>query len=477
MNIALHWIQWIVETVVFSYAVFIISSYWLLTIFSSIALRQYLQKNQNADFLPILSSPITPSVSILAPAYNEENTIVENVRSLLSLHYVDMELIVINDGSKDNTLEKLMKEYDLESIPFLVNYQIDCKPIKALYKSKNPAFSKLTVVDKINGGKADALNAGINVSDKKLFTTIDVDCIIEYDGLLKMVKPFLEQTEKRVIAVGGVVRIANSCQIEDGRIKEVEVPENLIPRIQVIEYLRAFILGRMAWSKMNGLLLISGAFGMFDREIALKAGGYNHHTVGEDMELVVRMRRYMHENKMGKYKVDFIPDPLCWTEVPGNIKILSRQRNRWTRGTIDTLQMHKRMFFNYKYGILGLFSFPYWVFCEWFAPFFEILGLIYLIVLLIFTNVNMLYLIILFVFGYCQAIVFSMYAIFADEISYHRYNKKSDIIKLIFTGLLEPIIYHPMTVWWALRGNYDYFIKNKKDWGAMPRAGFKKKSV
>lgn len=189
---------------------------------------------------------------------------------------------------------------------------------------------------------------------------IDVDCIVQEDALLKLAKPYLEE-KYQVIATGGVVRIANSCKVEDGKLVEVNMPKNLWPRFQVLEYIRAFLMGRMAWSRLNGLLIISGAMGLFDKNIVIKVGGYDDSTVGEDMELVVRMRRYMYEQDR-RFKVVYIPDPLCWTEAPGDLQILGRQRNRWTRGTIETLWMHKDLFFNPRYGILGMLSYPYWFF-------------------------------------------------------------------------------------------------------------------
>jgi len=475
MDAFVTFMQHFLEIGFFVYSISMFSSYIILAFFSAIALSHYIKKNKYTDLNPILTSPLAPSLSILAPAYNEGKNIVENARSLMSLHYVDLEIIIVNDGSKDDTLQRMVEEYQMVPVDFAVNYQIECKPIKAVYKSTNPAFSKLMLVDKENGGKADALNAAINVSTKKLFTTIDVDCVIEFDGLLKMVKPFLEETDKRVIASGGVVRVANSCEIENGRIKNVELPHDMLPRFQVLEYFRSFILGRMAWGKLNGLLLISGAFGMFDREIATRSGGYNRNTVGEDMELVVRMRRYMHDNDMGPYLVSFIPDPLCWTEVPSSVKILGRQRNRWTRGTIDTLRLHRVMFFNPRYGRLGIISFPYWVFFEWLAPYVESLGYVYFLFLLALGQINFLFFATLFVFVYSFSVMFSMYAILNEEITYYQYKRKSDIVKLILTAMIEPLFYHPLVVWWGIRGNYDYFLKGKSDWGEMTRTGLSTK--
>jgi cellulose synthase/poly-beta-1,6-N-acetylglucosamine synthase-like glycosyltransferase len=320
---------------IFAYSSLLLLSYLFIGFFSIGETRNYMRKNSFTDFRILASSVHAPTVSILAPAYNEGLTIVENVRSLLSIYYTNLEVIVINDGSKDDCLQKMIQAYDLEKVDYFVDYKIETKPVRGVYKSRNSIHHKLLVVDKVNGGKADALNVGINVSSNDLLVCIDVDCILEQDALLKMVKPFLEETSEKVIASGGVVRIANSCEIEDGKLVKVRLAEDYLPRMQILEYIRAFILGRMAWSRLNGLMLISGAFGAFDKEIAIKAGGYDHNTVGEDMELVVRMRRYM-EERNEKYRVTYIPDPLCWTEAPNSFNILGRQRNRWTRGTIET---------------------------------------------------------------------------------------------------------------------------------------------
>ena len=224
---------------------------------------------------------------------------------------------------------------------------------KGIYKSANPAFDKLIVVDKENGGKADALNMGINISKNKYVACIDVDCLLLEDALQKMIKPFLEATDAKVIAAGGVIRIANSCLVKDGKLLDINFPEKWLEQGQILEYLRAFLLSRMAWGRLNGLLIISGAFGIFDKKIAIEVGGYDTNTVGEDMEIIVRMRRYMEELQQ-KYKVAYIPDPLCWTEAPDNYKTFISQRNRWTRGTIETLKKHRKIGFNPKYRFLGL---------------------------------------------------------------------------------------------------------------------------
>ncbi len=474
MDIILKILLYIIEVGLFAYTLILFSFYIVLALFSAIAMRYYLRKNSYVDFEVILSSPITPSVSVIAPCYNESRSIVENIRSLLSIHYNNFDVIIVNDGSSDDSLQKMIEAYSLIKVDFAFEQYIATQEVRGIYKSLNKSYSKLIVVDKVNGGKADALNAGINISNKSYFAAIDVDSIIEEDALLRMIKPFLEESNGvRTIATGGVIRVANSCVIENGKILEVKVPEKFLSRVQVLEYTRSFLMGRMAWSKLNGLLLISGAFGIFDREIVLKSGGYNKKTVGEDMELVFRMRRYMIEHKL-LHRVVYIPDPLCWTEVPSDLKTFGKQRNRWTRGLIETLKLHKKIAFNPKYGKMGTLGYPFWFFFEWLAPFVEVIGIIYFIIIAILGLVNWVYFAILLAFVYFFAVSFSFWAILYEESSFPRYKRKRDMIKLMITSLFEPFLYHPLTVFYALKGNFDA-IRGKKGWGKMERKGFEKK--
>ncbi|MHB1922691.1 MAG: glycosyltransferase family 2 protein [Chitinophagaceae bacterium] len=455
------------------YSVTLVFFYLFIGIYSIGETRNYLHKNSFVDYNLMASSPQAPTISIIAPAYNEGPNIVENVRSLLSVYYKNLELIVVNDGSKDDSLSLLIEAYHLKKIPFFIDQQIPTKTVRGVYKSTHPIYDKLVVVDKENGGKADALNVGINIASNKYITCIDVDCILEQDALLKMAKPFLEETKARVIASGGVIRIANSCTIEAGRLTKVRLPEQFLPRIQTLEYIRAFLLGRMAWSRLNGLLLISGAFGAFDREIVIKAGGYNPHTVGEDMELVVRMRIYMEDHGL-PYKVTYIPDPLCWTEAPASFRILGRQRNRWTRGTFETLNLHRKLFFNRKYGLLGMLSYPYWFFFEYLAPIVEFLGMIFFVLFSICGNINWSNFLILLAFIIAFGYLYSSFAVLMEVMTYNQYKRKRDVIRLLVTSLLEPFIFHPFIVWSAIRGNID-LINKKSSWGEMNRQGFARK--
>ncbi|WP_426327689.1 glycosyltransferase [Pedobacter sp. R-06] len=458
-----------------TYSLLLLSCYIFIAAFSIGEIRNYLRKNSFTDYGVLAGSRQAPSISILAPAYNEGANIIENVRSLLSINYTNLEVIIINDGSKDDSLSKLIEVYDLYKADFFVNGQIETKEVRGVYRSRKIVYRKLIVVDKQNGGKADALNVGINVSSNDYIVCIDVDCILEQDAILKLAKPFLENTKKRVIATGGVIRIANSCIVENGRLLKVRLPRQFLPRVQTLEYIRAFLLGRMAWSRLNGLLLISGAFGAFDKEIVVKCGGYNHKTVGEDMELVVRMRRYMEEKGIA-HKVSFIPDPLCWTEAPSTFKILGRQRNRWTRGTIETLQMHKVMFFNPKYRLLGMISYPYWFFFEFLAPLVEFFGFIAFIVFAGFGLIQWSFFLGLLLFIFSFGFLYSVFAILMEVLTYNQYKTNRNLLLLILTAFLEPLIFHPFVVWSAIKGNID-LLRKKNSWGEMTRKGFTKEKV
>jgi len=461
----------IIHYLFFSYAFLAIFSYVVLSIISAFETIDYFKKNSFVNYKKILSSNIAPSISIIAPAYNESLNIVENVRSLLSNHYANYDVIIVNDGSKDNSLELLIKAYDLVKINYLINPQLKTQPLrKGVFKSTNPAFEKLIVVDKENGGKADALNMGLNISNSKYVACIDVDCLLLEDALQKMVKPFLEVTDKKVVATGGVIRIANNSIIKEGKLMEVNLPNKLIERAQILEYLRSFLLGRMAWSRLNGLLVISGAFGMFHKKIAIEIGGYDTSTVGEDMEIIVRMRRHLEEQKVN-YKVAYIPDPLCWTEAPDNYKTFVSQRNRWTRGTIEVLRKHRKLAFNPNYRNLGLLSYPYWLIFERLAPVVEVIGIIYFGILLALREVKWDYALAFFILAYLFTTLLSLGAIYSEELTYHQYKKKGTGFKLILISLLEPFVLHPFVLYAAVRGNLDYFFNKKKKWGEMTRKG------
>ncbi len=354
------------EIFMFYYATVLMFSYAVMVVLSILEIRKYMKRKSYSDLRSILTSPYAPGITVIAPAYNEGQTIINNVHSLLSLNYPKFEVVIINDGSTDHTLQKMIDEFDLIPVDYPYSEQIITQPVKQIYRSSNPAFFNLLIVDKFNGkSKADASNVGINIATYPYFLTTDVDCIIHKDTLLKLIKPFIEE-QTRVIATGAAVRISNSCEVRNGFLVKVKIPNKYLPMFQELEYIRAFLLGRIAWSKINGLMLVSGALGMFDKEIAINAGGFDPKSFGEDIELITRMRIYMHNLKQ-KYKVRYIPESLCWTEGPSTLKVFSHQRSRWARGLAQNLWIHKNSLFNPRYGVFGMVAFPYWLFFEWLA--------------------------------------------------------------------------------------------------------------
>lgn len=465
-----------INSVFFVFTTMLLLMFGTLGYLSARSSIHYKNKNSFGDLSKIMASPLAPSITIIAPAFNEELTIVENVKSLLMLKYVNYEVMVVNDGSKDDTLKKLIDTFSLEKTDEQPNDKLKSKPVRGIYRSTKRTYSKLTVVDKENGGKSDALNTGIQLSKSRFVGCVDVDCLLRPDALLHVVKAFFQHSKKKVIAMGGVIRVANSCKISNGVLEEVAVPKNWLARFQLLEYTRSFIIGRMAWARADSLLIISGAFGFFDREIALAVGGYDTDTVGEDMELIFRMRRHMHDLRE-PYVVEYIPDPLCWTEVPEDLNIFINQRNRWARGNIETLYKHRDMFFNPKYGRLGLASYPYWFFYEWLAPLLELFGALTIIMFWIMGSVNWTFFVAVTSMIYAFTIMYSIYAILWDVYTYNEYNRTKDILTLIFCAIIEPIVYHPITVLAAFKGNWIKVRREKKGWGEQKRKGFVKEAA
>ena len=446
---------------------FAINTYYLvLTIAGFCRTLRMVQELQRPDQRRLLRSPLTPPVSVLAPAFNEEASIVDNVRSLLMLDYPLFEVILVNDGSKDATLDRLITAFELKPSARSFEYTVPCKRIRGVYESS--AYPNLVVVDKINGGKADALNSGLNLSLYPLFCAIDADSILESDALLRLVRPFLEAPGV-TIAAGGVVRVANGCDIRSGRVREVRLVRRVLPLIQIVEYLRAFLFGRMGWSSGNSLLVISGAFGLFDKRAVVQAGGYATDTVGEDIELVVRLHRHLHDRKQ-PYRIGFVPDPICWTEVPESLRVLRRQRTRWQRGLIDTLWRHRGMMGRPRYGIIGLVALPGFFLFEMLSPVIEFSGYIVLPLLLLLGYVPISFASPLLVLSVLYSILVSVLAVLLEDITFRRYPKASDMAVLVGAAVLENLGYRQLTVWWRVRAFWEYW-RGDLSWGAMERRG------
>ena len=419
----------------------------------------------------LLGSSAVPRISILAPAFNEEATIEDSVRSLLALYYPNIEIVVVNDGSRDATVEVLTRRFELVPMPSVLEPRIATKAVRRLYRSRT--HPNLVVADKENGGKADALNVALNLASGDLVCAIDADTLIEPDALQRMVRPFL--ASDTVVAAGGTIRVANGSIIRRGRILEINAPTHALAGFQVIEYLRAFLFGRLGWNKLGGNLIISGAFGLFDREAVLDIGGYAHDTVGEDMELVIRLRRRGYETG-GPSDADFVPDPVAWTEVPESLSVLGRQRDRWHRGLCDVLWRHRAVLFNRRYGAMGWVAFPYFVFVELFAPLVEAVGLIGGAVGLAFGVVNVHFAALYFLVAYGFGILLSVLTLLLEELSFQRYRRMRDRFYLIAWAVLENLGYRQLTVVWRLRGIWKY-LRGRTDWGVMERRGLNREEA
>lgn len=440
--------------------------YLVLLVSSLLEMRRHLLLIADENRYLLLSSTLSPTISILAPAYNEEASIEGSLRALLALQYPSLELIVISDGSKDRTVQVLIERFDLVPVKMIYEQRIKTKPVRALYRSAT--YPALVVVDKENGGKADALNVGLSFAQGELVCAMDADTLIEADGLQRMVRPFLNATD--IVATGGTIRVVNGSEVKFGRVVRTRVPSNALAGMQVVEYLRAFLFGRLGWNRLGGNIIISGAFGLFRRESVLSAGGYLHDTVGEDMELVLRLKRLSYE-RGGPGKIAFVPDPVAWTEVPETMKMLGRQRDRWHRGLADVLWRHRGMMWNPRYGVTGLFVFPYYFFVELLAPVIEAAGLISLALGLIFGIVDWGFAALFYLTAYGLGTALTAFTLILEDMSFHRYETFRDRALLFWWALLENLGYRQMTVYWRLRGLWK-FLQGRKDWGTMERKGF-----
>jgi cellulose synthase/poly-beta-1,6-N-acetylglucosamine synthase-like glycosyltransferase len=460
--VALEWYSGFVLLFFFA----INSYYFALTVAGFWRTLRVFKEVRRPDQRRLLRSPLTPPISVLAPAFNEEANVVDNVRSLLMLDYPLFEVILVNDGSSDRTLGRLMDAFDLRQSARSFERTLPCQAIRGVYDS--PTYSNLVVVDKDNGGKADALNAGLNLSLYPLFCAIDADSILEPDALLRLVRPFVDAPGV-TIAAGGVVRVANGCEIRDGRVHSVRLPRRPLPLIQIVEYLRAFLFGRMGWSTGNSLLVISGAFGLFEKRAAVLAGGYAVDSIGEDMELVVRMHRYRRERRQ-PYRIGFVPDPICWTEVPVTFRVLRRQRTRWQRGLIDTLVRHRAMIGRPRYGSVGIVSLPGFLMFEMLSPMIELSGYILLPVMWALGVLSPAGAWIFFVLAIMYMVLVSALAVLLEDIAFRRYPSVLDLGRLLIGAVLENFGFRQLTVWWRVRAFWEY-LRGDLSWGAMERKG------
>lgn len=444
------------------------NSVYLLLIISALAyVRTQVRKSEAVKPTGLFKSNYYKTISILVPAYNESNNIIESVESLFKLEYPDYEVIVINDGSRDDTLEQLISYFNLEKTEVYYKQSIEHAPIKAIYRS--PDQPQLTVIDKENGGKADSLNAGLNISENDLICSIDADSILEKDVLKKLLQTFIQH--KNTVAAGGIVRVVNGCTIKNREIDKIHVPDSFLGRLQSVEYIRAFLFGRVGWDYLNSLMIVSGAFGIFDRKAVLEVGGYLTDTVGEDIELIMRLHRYNLREK-NDYRIRFLPEPICWTEVPTDYKSLRNQRNRWHRGLADSLWRHRKMIFNPTYGHMGMLVLPFFLFFELLGPVIQIGSYIYLAALFFLPGLlNVQFLMLFLAVAIAYGMVVSLISVLAEEMAFKTYSSFKDILVLSFYSFLENLGYRQIHGWWQLGGLIDFF-KGNKSWGKIVRTGF-----
>ncbi|XEC95233.1 glycosyltransferase family 2 protein [Paenibacillus tarimensis] len=448
------------------YVVVVNGFYLSLFLLSLNKIRDYMKRSLYSEYAEINSSELTPPVSILLPAYNEELTIRESLYSLLHLNYPEYEIIVVNDGSKDRTLDILIEQFQLVKASQIIRYQVPTKNVTELYRSK--LYPNLIVVDKENGGKADALNAGINLSSYPYFCGIDADSVLERDALLKAMRPFIEGHDE-IVACGGIIRIANGCTIRSGRVINVDLSRNVLAVHQVIEYLRSFLMGRIGMSSLSSLLIISGAFGIFRKRDVIHIGGYDPCTIGEDMELVVRLQKHMYKSK-SRAKVLFVPDPVCWTEAPESLGVLRKQRTRWALGLMECLSKHRNVLFNPKYRTMGLFTMPYFLIVEILGPPIELIGLLFFGIGYALGLVNLYFAIFFLISTLVFGIFLSMTAVLLEEISFRRYTKVSQFVKLVYFSIIENFWYRQVNAFWRTFAFYKYW-RNERSWTDMERKG------
>jgi cellulose synthase/poly-beta-1,6-N-acetylglucosamine synthase-like glycosyltransferase len=458
-------VQW-VDRFALAYMLALNSFYALLLLLSIPELWSHWHLAEDEHLMLVLGTEALPPLSILVPAYNEERTIVDSTTSFLTLQYPHHEVVLVNDGSTDATMGLLLERFDLYQVPPAFSISVPTEPVRAYYRSRR--YSKLLVIDKDNGGKADALNAALNAARFPYVLAVDADTLVEPDALLRMARPFL--LGKPVAAVGGTVRVANACTIAHGRVVEARVDTRFLPAIQVLEYLRAFLFGRLGWNRLGGNLIISGAFGLFKRAHLFAIGGYRAQSVTEDIDLVVRLQRHLREHQIPD-AISFIPDPVAWTEVPTTVRVLGHQRERWHQGLLETLWRHRDLLFNFRYGATGLIAYPFFLFGEALAPLIEMLGYLGVIIGLAFGAIDLNFVWLFMSVVVLYGMLLSVWSILLEEVSFRRYRRPSDVLRLLLTTVIEAFGYRQLTLFFRVKAFWRV-LRGDRRWGVMRREGF-----
>lgn len=416
------------------------------------------------------TSPETPPVSVIVPAHNEEATITESVQALLGLRYPKLQIVVVNDGSRDGTLTALIQSFSLRRADVTYHSLLPSEPVRGIYLSN--IEPRLLVIDKVQGGKSDALNAGVNLCESPWICSVDADSILEEEALLRIMRWAIE--DDRVVACSGIVRVVNGCRVAGGRVVKVSLPSKPLVTFQVVEYLQAFMEGRLGWSRLNALLIISGAFGLFRTDVIRAINGYSRETIAEDMEVVVRIHRYFREQRK-PYRVLFLPDPVCWTEAPTQVSELRQQRQRWQHGLAEVLNMHRDLFFRPRMGRVGWLAMPYFL-LELVDPVFELFGFIVIPLAWAMGWVELEILLLFIALALLMGIVFDIAGVLLEEISYRRYTAWRDLARLLFYALVKHIGYQQLLTWFRMEGLFR-FMRGRRGWGKQVRVGFRRPSI
>jgi cellulose synthase/poly-beta-1,6-N-acetylglucosamine synthase-like glycosyltransferase len=422
--------------------------YTLLMVLSLATVWLYNRRLSYQDMDEIRESPVTPPVTIVIPAWNEEQIILETTTSTLQTDYPEFEVVVVDDGSTDGTLTRLIDHFHLVKMDLIYRPHIPTQGVRGF--SMNPDVPNLLVVSKENGGKPDALNAGINVCRTPYFCTLDSDSILERDALLRLMRPVIH-SPVNTVASGGIVRVMNGCQISDGQVAQVALPRSPLERFQVVEYLRSFLFGRTGWDLLGGTLIVSGAFAVFHRETVMEAGGFSHETVTEDMDLIVQLHHWAARNKR-RIRMSFTSDPVCWTECPASLKMLSRQRRRWQLGLCQTLWKHSEMLFNRKYGMVGTFSFPFHLYVEALGAVVEFLGYFMVPLAIIFGMVPAMLYLLFVLLSLAYGGLLSIGAVLLEELTYRRYPAYRDLSILLLFAFIENLGYRQLVLYYRFEG-------------------------
>ncbi|WP_248926011.1 glycosyltransferase family 2 protein [Paenibacillus hamazuiensis] len=427
----------------------------------------------NSRFRELAGSEYVTPVSILVPSYNEELTIIGSLQSLMTLEFPVYEIVVINDGSTDRTLEVLIETFDLKP-GRLSGFRplVPSREIRCVYRS--PLYPGLVVIDKANGGKADALNAGINVCQYPLVATIDADSLLEKDALIRLVKVYMENPEQH-IAVGGNVRIANGSSIEDGRVLSVRMSNNWLPAMQYVEYVKAFLGGRIGWSAINGLLIVSGAFGLFRKDMLVMVGGYEEGCPGEDMNIVMKLHKYMLDRGL-PYRILFCPDAVCWTQAPDSLRVLGAQRRRWIRGSLWNVSRFRSMLFIPKYKVIGWLALPYTIVYEILNPFVRLSGLAALAGYVLLDMTQLPILLAFLLVNLLIGMAFTCGSLLIEEAASRSSIRTYDVLKMIALSALMALGYDQINALWKLLGLWDYARRNNA-WGNMVRRSWSEEAA